>query len=754
MAALERERREVEAWHDAEWAKFTQKLSELEARGAAAEEVPCLETWRAVAVRATEAHERALDEQIRRVSEERTVSPNPTLSEIRADIEAQGREWDAYIDRICAPFLSRPTPRRPVPPPVEALRAELWDISRDDENHRSRLLRKADALGLTGRAPARDQDAASRSPSRYAAPECAGPHPVRARRGGMMSAWADGEAWEWGDPFPRGTTGCDWRMVGYAAPLLDPNPCSSHVFSDPGHYFGWRLIEGSTSTLRLRDGRWRMYFATGGLEKQDSAKQYEVWPVTDAAGRNKFGLKADGSAETDTDKRNTWWRAAGDSVEDLHFSPDYIGFLDSSDGLSFPLYAPFVTPVVDANCGSVDYTGASVTYSFGSFRAGWRSTAIPSSGSLLYRDPSVVYIADAARYVMLVVECDGRGLAAGGGDLDSSECDICTVDIAHCASSSATTPVTRLVFFTCADADFQEEVKGPFPLAPWPPEAVFGQWVGVPQMLLGPDEEVVLWYVGTGLGKERYGYAGLHAGLACNFGEVIRRLESVWFEGADLSVYGGAVYTIFHNFGAIEVGDAPPDCNPSTLTDEHFVFCEDGRLHLYYANRSSGDVEDPLDLISHAVAGASWQAERMQLFVGPPLPGCAGSVAERPATAEPELAVSGLEHLRPGPSVTLKVRDGAVDGSEIWEERDTEERLKDTVVRFDTVCGVIDLPKYLNTGTVDDGTLAVPVECNDPDVYQAADGSYVALFHSRALGALVLAKADSAEACTTTPECP
>lgn len=614
------------------------------------------------------------------------------------------------------------------------------------------------ALALS---PVEDPWLANAAPNRPGRPSIRRTSPTSRAR---AVARSKSTAWAWGDPFPEGTTDCDWTMEGWIAPLLDPSPC---VYSDgtvEDSETGWRFLEGSTSVTVLQDGTYRMYFSTGNITHQDADKQFEVWPVTDPGGRSKFTLDANGNPIGDPGLRKEWWGASGSEVEDLYFSADFISFIDSADGVSYPLYTPHVDPDTAAACEDIDYAGASVTYEFSGFRAGWRSTVIPSSGaSVVYRDPSVVYIDELGKYVMMLVSCDGRGLATDGGDLVEGEsgCSFCTPEGLAACSTSATTPVTNLVFFTCPDAAFQDDVMGPFPLLPVAPDPALGQWAGVPQMLLSPGGTIVLWYLGT----RGYAFAGLHGATTADFAAHVMAMEAVWTDGADMSAWGPLVYTAFHNFGFINL-EADEDCPNQTLTDEHLVFCKGGRLNLYYTNRSTGVVGDPLDLISRAFAASDWDETVVREYlmgVSQVDEGAVSRVLDSTSTYEEALAWyhgSGAAALsrRFGGSAAV-----AIDELGIWlryaladEGADAGAHPNDMLVNFQlAACDPINIVEYLGTSTVDrvdsGGTVleTITVEANDPDVYLTAHGMYALVFHSRAMGGTVIATASPAVACDT-----
>ena len=215
-------------------------------------------------------------------------------------------------------------------------------------------------------------------------------------------------------------------------------------------------------------------------------------------------------------------------MESLHFSNHFIAFMDSTDGLNWTLYAPKVPMEVGDNGDCEQY--ADPIYEDGDFRAGWRSTSIRCNGSdVVYRDPSVVYLEAIDRYVMFVVECRADMHASnyppvGGYDRsptlpwehaaaidDNNRCQIC---LGECVAPDQTyvrfDTTTRVVFFVCANPDFQHGVMGPFRAS----EAIrseskesasdLSEFIGVPQAFLDPNENnffLLLLRLGRGAGQ-------------------------------------------------------------------------------------------------------------------------------------------------------------------------------------------------------------------------------------------------------------
>ncbi|HNH47403.1 MAG TPA: hypothetical protein PKY30_10210, partial [Myxococcota bacterium] len=419
---------------------------------------------------------------------------------------------------------------------------------------------------------------------------------------------------------------------------------------------------------------------------------------------------------------------------------DFVSFLDSADGINYPMYTPRVDLAPGQSCDQPDpFAGGTVTYedSTTGFRAGWKSTSIRCRGdSLVYHDVSVVYLAALNRYLMFAVECDGESMGLSGENLsETDDCSICVPGI--CLQGG--TPKTRFVFFTCADPDFQSGTMGPFPACPTPPDptAMPAQWIGVPQAFMSPDENFLLFYIGGAA----YMYAGMHVARVRSLQQGIQDLEDAWSRGDDVSEMGhDSFYQYFENLGICNVacntpsspcqgaggsGDCAANASP-TLTDEHFVFCEDGYLHLYFTNRNPQNDSEaasgtnlPLTLVSHAVAAGPWDALSVRsLLTGRPLFGGAN--------------FSGGSGLEVGYEFTTK----------------------DMLANFTMVdCDPVDMVALLGAEQIETPFGQETLVINDPNVYQAAKGDYVMIAHSQAMGGLLRFKATSRVACRSVYQC-
>ena len=204
------------------------------------------------------------------------------------------------------------------------------------------------------------------------------------------------EIWQEGDAFPSQTTPCGWTLEDRAIPLLDPNPCVLEDGTVESNLLGYAFGTGTTQTIQLPTGQYRMYFASGTLN-QYTTSNLRVWPAYDGSNtRLKFNINRFGFSE-DPETNPLYWKATGDDYTNLHFSNEFIGYIDSTNGIEFPMYAPWVEPI-SVNCS---YAGATATVSnpATNFWAGWHCTAIRSTlGSLVYRDPSVLHIKSLSKF--------------------------------------------------------------------------------------------------------------------------------------------------------------------------------------------------------------------------------------------------------------------------------------------------------------------------------------------------------------------
>ncbi|HNH47715.1 MAG TPA: hypothetical protein PKY30_11785 [Myxococcota bacterium] len=507
---------------------------------------------------------------------------------------------------------------------------------------------------------------------------------------------------------------------------------------------GWYLGMGTTQTLRLPDGRFRLYFASAFLDEVRIEGSPYGYPVLDAGGRQKFGLDAAGEILRDDFEILEWWKASGDDYQNLHFSKDFISFLDSVDGVDYPLYTPKVDLASGFQCENEDpFAGGTVVYednlpgthfsghggAFSTrnapltvgFRAGWVSTAIRCSGAaVVYRDASVVYLKALDRYLMFVVECDGRGMAPDGGDLVEERGTQCTICVEHpCISGRF--PKTRYVFFTCPDADFQKNVRGPFPVAPRAPDYTAGQWIGVPQAFMSRDHHFLFFYMNS----FGYDYSGLHFAGVRELAADILVLEGYFDGGKDVDDKGRLFYDNFTSVDVLvscETPSSPVAGAWPTLTDEHFVFCEDGYLHLYFSNRNPQTVDDlgnnlfNLDptLVSHAVAEEPWDEWRIvtQKFTGP-----------------------------------FEEHSGSDRGH-------IGQKAEKGLLAFKMVdCDPVNLPLLFGSAQIQLPNGLTDVVVNDPNIYLAATGEWILLVNCGAAGGLLRFKSEPDSACYRVLAC-
>jgi hypothetical protein len=388
--------------------------------------------------------------------------------------------------------------------------------------------------------------------------------------------------WRLGDPFPTQVSECGWALKGYVAQLQDPQPC----FGSP-KLMPWVLKSASASTVRLKDGRMRMYMPTPRLQGLFEDRN-PAWPAP-SNGSLRLSRASDRSEITDPDELKRWWKAWSPINEppvdptSLHFSRDFIAFMDSADGLNWTLYAPD-TEEEDPEAACKD-VGRPQVFKRGPFRAGWHSTSIRCSGGpIVYHDPTVIYVEALDRYLMFVVECEARGVATNKFAVppqiveDNDACSICTGG-ACTDKNGREIPYhssTRVVFFICADADFQQDVMGPF----WAndiavdasrPTAGPAKFIGVPQAFLDPKEENFYLFIGdpTKIPED----SGLHVMQIGTLHSILEKFELNWKRGDRRSARGSNEF--YDNLKVL--GDPTPQqgqpANP-ILTDQHFFFCE------------------------------------------------------------------------------------------------------------------------------------------------------------------------------------
>lgn len=536
-----------------------------------------------------------------------------------------------------------------------------------------------------------------------------------------------------GDPFPTDPNECGWTVVEYAATLSDAMVCTAADGTVASKDLSFFLSVASTCTIELPTGGFRMYFAYPKLFTAkgygDPATRFREWPVEDSTGALKFHVT---SSSFPDDRPRTWMEGREwwnpDEMTSLpyerNFSPVFVSYLDSADGVTWTINAPRVRPVSGTTCEDADYTDAVAEFDSGRFFAGWRSTAIPSAGQVVtYRDPSVVYLKGVGRFIMFAVRCDGTGLAASGADAYYTvdplgpECDTCTpppcLDTSSCTPSPclSTTPVTDIVFFSCRDPNFQREVSGPFRAISLEADAIKFQWFGVPQAFLSPDGDYVFLHAVTTAG------GGLWAAPVAPFGAAVLKDEG------ELRARGAVDYTTFK--GGTEtfqlLGDVVlHDTTATSPSDPHFVFAPDGTLNLFFT------MEDPavpgtLRWIAQARAKQSYMAAMLdELFFPEPDEGAAADVQ---IPNGHEIDIDGFEWEPDYPSITEMFLDlyvtccPPIDGQELVDDSDA----------------------YIDRSDVEQ-----KMSVHDPNVYIAADGTVQMLFYT--LHGLVRAWANSTDA--------
>ncbi len=310
---------------------------------------------------------------------------------------------------------------------------------------------------------------------------------------------------------------CTWVLGGWAIPLLDaPENETLHEACEVpwGTALGMHVSTASTCVLRDADGKGgqRLYIQLAMLLDDQSGGGYAL-PATNPA-------DTAGSITRESPGANASGR----------FSADYIAFVDSTDGLTFPVYAPVYE--ASGNCGQpVRDTGAGAYDA-----AGWTPTALncrtpagaaPSSSGdyVAYRDPTVIDL--RARYgnlgfcMMVCVEARSRAPIDAASDAFTE---------GKSGTDPLTNPRTRVVCFLSPGPDF-----APGGLAPTPgqlgqafvlvePRAqdVMPQpeWYGVPTATITPDGDslvlMVPWRDNRPIGKvparvyQRYPVASGH----------------------------------------------------------------------------------------------------------------------------------------------------------------------------------------------------------------------------------------------------
>lgn len=548
-------------------------------------------------------------------------------------------------------------------------------------------------------------------------------------------------------PAQEGVTACSaWSFAGPAARLLDPGLSSAFTHCATFQDTGFRLRTTSPALLRM-GGRVRMYFFNGVLAEDPElvrrvgAQNVRFWPtwvlsagetpaqieagepwvnLVDAAipsnRLDKFTLElATGSPIFGGTAQAEWWRAAhapNASVLELFFSPDFIGFLDSDDGISFPLYAPILDNADHPEAERCDFAKVEPIFEDArkGFRAGWRSTVIPcSNASVVYKCDSVIELMldGAPIYLMFAVQCDGRGQGPNQTDIvENSACRLCEPN-EPCRHDP--TPLTRYVFFLCESPDFQVGVMGPFDMLKQPPRVENQQWVGVPQTFLSPDGEFLFFYLHRQASPVPHPQYDLNVapiravrqGLRAILRARPRRSTLIGLPPLDEAEQrlGERVARHFVNLGELEFcPSANPPAGLRSLVDEHFVFCG-ARLHLFATRVSSNNSgsEDDSWLRSFAHYSAPRDLDEGLLR---------------------EIFDAGL----------------ANQDSEAFDWESAREFIRETLLQMAPVdCPVFDIVEHLGANQVN----GVWAEVNDPTVVRIARSRPTVLFfHSEVMGGL------------------
>ncbi len=282
---------------------------------------------------------------------------------------------------------------------------------------------------------------------------------------------------------------CGWAWRGWAIPLLEPAE-NVQLYDGCGIVASEELychgVTASTFTLPLDGGAsYRLYVQN--MSVADDATGVPGLPAYNPA---------DGTQALERLSAN--WAASG------RFSADYIGFVDSSDPLVFPIYAPLyeatgscVEPIADGMAGA--YAAA-----------GWAATAIPCRSAAIvadgvycaYRDPTVIDLrehvgSDMGWVMMVVVEAQSAFPVQDTGAYHPFTEG--PIDAWH--TSEFRNPSTRVVCYLSADPDFSAPGTIPPPgvpstafvlLEPGTGKAGTGrteptEWYGVPTASISPD---------------------------------------------------------------------------------------------------------------------------------------------------------------------------------------------------------------------------------------------------------------------------
>ncbi len=282
---------------------------------------------------------------------------------------------------------------------------------------------------------------------------------------------------------------CGWAWRGWAIPLLEPAE-NVQLYDGCGIVASEELychgVTASTFTLPLDGGAsYRLYVQNMSV-------------AGDATGVPGLPAYNPADAAQLLERLSASWAASG------RFSADYIGFVDSSDPLVFPIYAPLYEAT--GGCAAPIADGMAGAYA----AAGWTATAIPCRSTTIvadgvycaYRDPTVIdlrdYVgSDMGWVLMVVVEAQSAFPVQDTGAYHPFTEG--PIDAWH--TSEFRNPSTRVVCYLSADPDFS--APGTIP-PPGVPSSAFvllepgtgkpgtgrtelAEWYGVPTASISPD---------------------------------------------------------------------------------------------------------------------------------------------------------------------------------------------------------------------------------------------------------------------------
>ena len=340
---------------------------------------------------------------------------------------------------------------------------------------------------------------------------------------------------------------CGWLFGGYALPLLDPEENHTRETAQSPDcaswwtpYLNYHVFTTSTSTVYIRDNeRWRIYMqdaelASDTLVNGETARPVYpyVHPGDTAVTRYPIEDPLVTTATPWTDS-GEYDATTGVDTRLYRFSNAFISFVDSPDGgRTFPVYAPVMSTGrfnqqsdEDGCPSSWDTVSGSSGYNAPDWSgAGWTTTIVPCQGVTpstdgtltysIYRDVSVIDLfTEHGIYLMFAAECRSLERTA---DIVPAECSPCT----PCTSTDACdNPYTRLVVIASTSPDFPTDGSPTGEVKTWPApltdhsvamvcvqpdtgaEGPFlggtpNEWYGVPHVVLTPDRETLVLYVG------------------------------------------------------------------------------------------------------------------------------------------------------------------------------------------------------------------------------------------------------------------